>query len=183
MKLYTKHGDDGSTGLFGGQRVQKDALRVTAYGVVDELNSALGWARCVSEHDELNRIIDQLQPELFVLGSNLCMPPGQTSEHIPPLTDQHVEQMEKLIDTVCDPLPEMRYFILPGGCELAARLHIARTTCRAAERTVVALSHDEPVEPHVLKYLNRLSDLLFAMARRANQLQGVDDVPWRPEKK
>ncbi|QNN24658.1 cob(I)yrinic acid a,c-diamide adenosyltransferase [Planctomycetales bacterium ZRK34] len=180
MKLYTRHGDDGTTGLFGGQRVDKDSLRVTAYGVVDELNSALGLARCACTHDELAAIIDRVQPQLFVLGSNLCLPAGETSEHVPPLTDQHVQQLESLIDAVCAPLPEMRYFILPGGCELAARLHVARTTCRAAERAVVRLAHAEPVEAHLVQYLNRLSDLLFAMARRANQLEGVEDVPWKP---
>lgn len=180
MKLYTRHGDDGTTGLFGGQRVDKDSLRVTAYGVVDELNSALGLARCACSHEELTAIIDRVQPELFVLGANLCLPAGKTSKHVPPLTDQHVAELEQWIDAVCGPLPEMRYFVLPGGCELAARLHVARTTCRAAERAVVSLSHAEPVQAPLVQYLNRLSDLLFAMARRANQLEGVEDVPWKP---
>lgn len=181
MKLYTRHGDDGTTGLFGGQRVDKDSLRVAAYGLVDELNSALGLARCACGHDELTRIIDRLQPELFVLGANLCMPPGQRSDHIPPLSDQQVARLETTIDAVCEPLPAMRYFILPGGCELAARLHVARTTCRAAERAAVGLARAEPVDPPAIQYLNRLSDLLFAMARRANQLEGIEDVPWKPD--
>lgn len=183
MKLYTRHGDDGTTGLFGGQRVDKDAPRVIAYGCIDELNSVLGWARCVCEHEELNAIIDHVQPQLFDIGSNLCLPPGETNEHIPRLTDELVTQLERMIDATCEPLPAMRYFILPGGCELAARLHIARTTCRAAERSVVTLMHGEPADARIVHYLNRLSDLLFAMARRANQLAGVDDVPWKPSAK
>jgi cob(I)alamin adenosyltransferase len=183
MKLYTRTGDDGSTGLFGGKRVSKDAPRVDAYGTVDELNSALGLAAAACPFDELTQIIARLQPELFEIGSNLCTPAGSHNKHIPPITPAHIEAMEKAIDAVCAPLPPMKHFVLPGGTELASRLHMARCICRRAERLIVALGRDEPLDPLVVTYMNRLSDLLFAMSRRANQLAGVEDVPWIPRAK
>ncbi|MBI1368130.1 MAG: cob(I)yrinic acid a,c-diamide adenosyltransferase [Planctomycetes bacterium] len=180
MKIYTKHGDDGSTGLFGGKRVLKDDLRVAAYGSVDELNSALGLARCACDASELARLIDRIQPRLFDVGANLCTPPEAMNDHIPRVTEAQVEALEAAIDDLTSHLPPMKHFILPGGCEAAARLHIARTACRLAERHIVTLAQHETVDPVIVRYMNRLSDLLFVIARRANQLAGVDDVPWKP---
>jgi cob(I)alamin adenosyltransferase len=178
IKLYTRQGDDGSTGLFGGRRVPKDSPRVETFGTVDELNSALGLARAACGFEQINRVLDRLQSELFDLGANLCTPSDASRKHIPPITPAHIEWLESTIDELCAPLPPMRHFVLPGGCELAARLHLARCVCRRAERLVVSLSKLETLDALVIIYLNRLSDLLFAAARRANQLAGVEDVPW-----
>ncbi|MCC7146883.1 MAG: cob(I)yrinic acid a,c-diamide adenosyltransferase [Phycisphaeraceae bacterium] len=185
MKLYTRRGDDGSTDLFGGQRVPKDALRVETYGTVDELNGALGLALAAGGSKEILDILREQQALLFVLGSQLACPSSADTDSaappapaVPAITAAHVQRLEDLIDLVCQPLPPMRTFILPGGCELAARLHLARAICRRAERVGVSLSRHESVPPTALIFLNRLSDLLFALARRANQLQGIPDVPW-----
>lgn len=182
-KLYTRGGDDGTTGLFGGRRVFKDDPRVETFGCVDELNSALGLARSACDFDELSIILDQVQPELFEIGANLCTPHGTVNRHIPPITPCHIERLENSIDEICAPLAPMRHFILPGGSELASRLHLARCVCRRAERVVVSLGKIEPLDALVVIYLNRLSDLLFAMARRANQLAGGEDVAWIPGEK
>lgn len=179
VKLYTRHGDDGSTSLFGGQRVEKHALRVEAYGAIDELNSALGLAATAAD-GTLKPIIEQLQAELFQLGATVCTPPGKSVRHVAPVTGAHVAQLETTIDALTEGLAPMRHFILPGGSEAAARLHVARTVCRRAERRLVALAQHEAVDPPVLAYFNRLSDLLFAMARAANHRAGVADVPWKP---
>lgn len=187
MKLYTKRGDDGVTDLFGGARVAKDSLRVAAFGDVDELNATLGLAAAACRHEELSAILRAVQARLFELGADLSTPeaqpkPGDASPRkaagIPRISAEHVAEAERQIDAVCAPLEAMKHFILPGGSELAARLHLARTVCRRAERVCVALSKHEYVSKDLLIYLNRLSDLFFAMARRANQLEGVSDVPW-----
>ena len=178
MKLYTKTGDDGSTGLFGGTRVRKDTLRVEAYGTVDELNAAVGLALSACKQSELATILVRLQNELFDLGAVLCSPPGPLPKHIKPITQDHITRAERDIDNCCAPLPPLKNFILPGGCELASRLHLARCVARRAERIIVSLAAQEPLDPNVIIYINRLSDLLFAMSRRANQLQGVEDVLW-----
>lgn len=189
MKLYTRSGDDGSTGLFGGGRVQKDNPRVEAYGCVDEFNAFLGWARCTittSEHANaperiFGSILDALQSRLFDLGADLATPSGSKHENrIHRISQANVTQAEQWIDEVDAQNSPMTNFVLPGGTELAARLHIARTVCRRAERAMVQLSHDEPVNPQAIIFINRLSDLLFAMARRANKESGVSDVPWVP---
>ena len=179
MKLYTKTGDDGTTGLFGGQRVRKDCLRVEAYGTVDELNAALGLAAAACQNAGLSAVLARLQNELFDLGAVLCSPPGPLPQHIRPITRDHVDRAERDIDAICSELPDLKNFILPGGSELAARLHLSRCIARRAERIMVALGESEPVDPNVLVYINRLSDLLFAMARRANQLEGIEDVFWK----
>lgn len=183
MTLYTRTGDDGTTGLFGGQRVGKDALRVEAYGSVDEVNSLLGWcaAACEEPTREIADVLRELQHRLFELGADLSTPrptQGADQASIPRIGPEQVVAVEKLIDAVVAPLPEMKTFILPGGSELASRLHVARTACRRAERICVALARAENIGPDVCVFLNRLSDLLFALARRSNQLLGVDDVPW-----
>ncbi len=181
MKLYTRTGDDGTTGLYGGQRTTKHALRVEAYGTVDELNASLGLAAAACDDADMNRMIMRLQSRLFDLGADLCTPLDASVKHEVRITPDHVTELESLIDAATEPLPPIKYFVLPGGSELAARLHLARTICRRAERCIVALADAEPVGEGVVPYINRVSDLMFALARRANQLGGVDDVPWVSE--
>ena len=167
----------------------KDDLRVEAYGTVDELSSALGLAAAASRDDDLTKIIALLQNRLFDLGAQLATPPpqedrarsGGTAE-APRIVESDVRCLEELIDRICEPLPDLKHFILPGGSELAARLHAARTICRRAERLCVSLARLEHLESIATVYLNRLSDLLFAMARRANQLEGVKDVVWKADR-
>jgi cob(I)alamin adenosyltransferase len=180
MKLYTRHGDDGTTGLFGGDRIDKPALRIEAFGTIDETNSAIGSALVVCPFAELTGPLSRIQSELFDLGAVLSLPHGQTSPHIKPMTGVHVTRLEHEIDALEAQLQPMRHFILPGGSELAARLHLARCIARRAERIIVALHRHEPLDAMLLAYINRLSDLLFAMARRANQLHNIPDVPWKP---
>lgn len=185
MKIYTRTGDDGRTALFGGGRVPKDAVRVTAYGTVDELNAVLGWS-LVQLADATSRDRLQLvQHDLFALGSALATPPpaeGRRSPAIPDVPVGRVEAMEGWIDEADDELPPLKAFVLPGGSTGAAALHVARTVCRRAERAVVTLAGSEPVDDGITVYLNRLSDLLFALARLENLRAGVGDVEWeKPE--
>lgn len=186
MKLYTKSGDDGTTGLVTGQRIKKDTPRVEACGGVDELNSAVGLAVAACRDIQLKAVLATVQKRLFEVGADLMTPQdqvGQAAGAVVRLGPDRITEAERAIDTISQQLPPVAHFILPGGSELAARLHTARTACRLAERRVVALSHHEPVNRHVVVYLNRLSDLMFAMARRANQLEGVPDVAWEGGKR
>lgn len=176
MKIYTRTGDAGQTGLWGGHRVPKDALRVQAYGAVDEANAALGVARACGVDAELDRILAQVQDYLFVVGADLATPGAAAS--IPRVEERDAAALEDLIDGLERELEPLRQFILPGGSLAAAHLHLARTVCRRAERWAVALAREEPINTHVLTYLNRLSDLLFVLARSANARAGVTDVPW-----
>jgi cob(I)alamin adenosyltransferase len=184
MKLYTKRGDDGSTDLFGGVRLPKDSLRFQTIGTVDELNAVVGLALAGCSHEEIGGMLTVLQSRLFEIGADLSTPlPAEGSPDkaaIPRISAAHIAEAEGMIDRLCEPLEPMRFFILPGGSELSARLHHARTVARRAERDTIALSRSEPVSRDLLILLNRLSDLFFAMARRANQLHGVGDVPWTP---
>ncbi len=185
MKLYTKTGDSGETGLFDGSRVPKDHPRVCAYGAVDALNSFLGSARAVCTHDDLAAHLEQIQRELFDTGADLATPEPAAGAAAPPravprISAAQVVQLEHWIDEACDALPPLRSFILPGGCELACRIHLARAACRDAERLVVALQHSDRINHHVLLYLNRLGDLLFAWARLANARANVPDTIWSP---
>lgn len=183
MKLYTRNGDDGDTHLFGGDRVSKNHPRVRAYGTVDELNAALGLAvsSCAFE-DELSDLLHGLQSRLFDLGADLCCPrDSKHAEKVRRIEQHHIDELEAMIDTACADLPDLHCFILPGGTETAARLHVARTICRRAERLVVELTQTEDLGPAIAIFLNRLSDLLFALARQANHRIGVEDVPWKPE--
>jgi cob(I)alamin adenosyltransferase len=175
MKLYTKTGDDGSTGLFGGQRVGKDEARVEAYGTVDEANAALGCAHAVCSDPTLRTDLEALMGRLFDLGADLATP-GSADRRI---GQTACDDLERLIDRTEVGNTPLKTFILPGGCELAARLHLARAIVRRAERRVVPLVRRGEVEPAGLVYLNRLGDLLFALARRANRQAGVEDVPWQ----
>jgi cob(I)alamin adenosyltransferase len=183
MKIYTKTGDAGETGLFGGGRVRKDSVRVDAYGEVDELNASLGLARSLGLPRELDALLRTLQEQLFTVGAVLATPAGtRASEHIPRLEPQWIEAMEKAIDGFETELSPMTHFILPGGSQAAAALHLARTVCRRAERRVVAALREGEAQQEAVVYLNRLSDLLFVMARVANHRAGVEDVKWVPEK-
>ena len=182
MKLYTRTGDDGTTGLIGGRRVGKDEMRLDAYGTVDELNATLGLV-AAADPNWAGRIAP-VQADLFVVGSHLAAPEGPTGNvSLPPLPDDATARLERDIDAADETLPPLTSFILPGGGETSARLHLARCIARRAERLAVALSrHDpeHPAPPAVLAYLNRLSDWLFAHARLANHEAGVPDVPWKP---
>ena len=187
MKIYTKTGDRGETGLFGGQRVRKDHVRVEAYGEVDELNSTLGLVVLHLEaagQGETAAGLRQVQADLFTVGANLATPApedgGRENAYIPALEPGRVEALERWIDAAEAELEPLKSFILPGGAPAAAVLHLARTVCRRAERRVVALAHEAHVAPEYVMYLNRLSDLLFTLARLANRRAGVADVPWTP---
>jgi cob(I)alamin adenosyltransferase len=178
MKIYTKTGDDGETGLFGGARVPKDDPRVAAYGTVDELNAAIGLARC-DLPDELDPILERLQADLLVLGAELACAPGKTDRlKLELIGEADIARLETQIDASESALLPLENFILPGGTATAARLHVARTICRRAEREVLTLTRTSGVRRELLVYLNRLSDLLFVLARRANAISGIPDVPW-----
>jgi cob(I)alamin adenosyltransferase len=177
VKIYTKTGDDGTTGLIGGKRLAKDELRIEAYGTVDECNALLGLAAVALEGELADRIA-RVQSDLFAVGSHLAAPSGGTDNiALPTLPDPAV--LEGEIDAADGELPALTSFILPGGSESAARLHLARCVARRAERLCVGLSRMESVPGPILVYLNRLSDWLFTMARLANARGGVADVPWR----
>lgn len=181
MKIYTRAGDDGKTALFGGGRVHKDDARVAAYGTVDELNAVLGWCLTVMSDDPSRRRLELVQHDLFALGSVLATPPtpeGRKRPATPEIPMERVEAMERWIDEADETLPALKAFVLPGGGEGAAALHVARTVCRRAERAVVALSRLEEVDGGVTVYLNRLSDLLFTLARLENHHAGLGDVEW-----
>jgi len=180
MKIYTRTGDAGQTGLFGGGRVPKDDARVAAYGEVDELNAALGVARAAGL-DEPCRV---LQEQLFTVGAVLATPRETKADaHIPHVDPVWITAMESSIDTLEKELQPQRHFILPGGTPGSAALHLARTVCRRAERRVVPLFREGLVDEVTLHFLNRLSDLLFVMARTVNHRAGVEDVKWIPEVK
>ena len=180
MKIYTKAGDDGSTGLIGGQRVSKSDGRIECVGAVDELNAAIGWA-AVSAGKHAGELAGKnraVQNEMFVIGSHQACPDDRPPEHLPSLEESSIGRLEMEMDAATEELEPLRNFILPGGSETSARLHIARAVCRRAERVVVAFSHDRPVSATVITYLNRLSDWLFVQARWANLRSGVKDVAW-----
>lgn len=180
MKIYTRTGDDGTTGLFGGPRVRKDSPRIEAYGAVDELNCVLGLTRAAQPPAEIDALLERFQNELFELGAELASPQAEKlgTATIGPT---HVERLEQAIDRFEAGLTPLRQFILPGGAPCAAWLHLARTVCRRAERRVVALASlpGETVSASAVTYLNRLSDLLFVLARASNAACGEPDVPWR----
>lgn len=181
-RIYTRTGDDGSTGLFGGGRVAKDDRRVEAYGAVDELNAAIGVAVAELTDTPLRPRLLRVQSDLFTLGSHLATPRSDSpaATHLPELPEARPAEMEQWIDEADEELPPLRAFILPGGGRAAAALHYARTVCRRAERRVVTLAAQEPVQPAIVVYLNRLSDLLFAFARLATKRAGGTDERWEP---
>ncbi len=181
MKLYTRTGDDGTTSLFSGQRVPKDDPRVTAYGESDALNAAIGSAAVACEDAMLSGILGELQKACFVLGADLATPPGAKQErHIHRIEASDVVELEQAIDAIEEANTSLNSFVLPGGSELASRLHLARVEARRCERAMVSLvsDHPEAVSAEAIQWINRCSDLLFAMARAANRLADVPDTPW-----
>jgi cob(I)alamin adenosyltransferase len=180
MKIYTRTGDQGDTSLFGGQRVPKDALRIEAYGTVDELNSVLGIVRADNTHAAIDSLLGTIQEGLFVLGADLATPRSTDKKELRRIIPSDAGDIEREIDAIESRLEPLRSFILPGGSPVAARLHFARTVCRRAERAVVRLSRNEDVGDDVIIYLNRLSDFLFVLARFANQTAHFPEVKWKP---
>ena len=178
-RVYTRTGDDGTTGLGGGQRVPKDSARIAAYGTVDELSSVIGVAGALGLDPKLAAALGRIQNELFNVGSDLCiLEEDKAAMPVPVVEERHVEALERLMDELQSELTPLENFILPGGTPGAAQLHVARTVCRRAEREVIHLSRHEPIGPWVVRYLNRLSDALFVMARYENLKRGVPDVLW-----
>jgi cob(I)alamin adenosyltransferase len=181
MKIYTRTGDKGDTGLFGGVRVPKDDPRVEAYGTVDETNAVIGVALSHCQVAFVQRVLGEVQSDLFTLGAELASVSGHEDRlGIPLLTDADVLRLERAIDEAEEPLPPLKNFILPGGPPDVSALHLARTVSRRAERRVLSLAQRETVRPTVLVYLNRLADLLFVLARRAGHENGAVEVPWAP---
>jgi cob(I)alamin adenosyltransferase len=180
-RIYTRTGDEGLTGLGGGQRVPKDSARVETYGTVDELNSQLGVALAIGLCDRLEAELPRIQNELFDLGSDLATPAVSQARHpVPTVEPRHIEKLERLIDELNATVGPLENFLLPGGSAGAAQLHVARTVCRRAERAATRLAREEAIGPTVLPYLNRLSDALFVMARFENHERGVSEPLWRP---
>jgi cob(I)alamin adenosyltransferase len=181
FRIYTRTGDDGTTGLFGGTRVAKDSLRIESYGDIDELNSAIGLARAHGVRRDHDALLGLVQEQLFVLGADLATPVRSDDRRpaVPRVTLAEVECLEQAIDRLEEELPPLTSFILPGGTPAGATLHLARTICRRAERRIVALLHQEPeTGPLPLQYVNRLSDMLFVLARSVNHAAGVSEQPW-----
>lgn len=181
MKIYTKTGDAGDTGLFGGGRVAKNHPRVEAYGDVDELNAALGFVRAVEQMPRIDEVLVPVQRDLFAIGALLATPDiDKMRAHLEKarIDDERIAELEHAIDAADAELPPLRAFIVPGGSPKAAALHVARTVCRRAERRVVELANDTEIPDLVVIYLNRLSDLLFTLARLSNKHGGVGEVTW-----
>lgn len=175
-KIYTRTGDDGSTGLGDGSRTVKDGARVSAYGTTDELNSILGMVLAHGTPDDVQRVLHEVQHHLFDLGGELCIPGHQA------IQQSHIDWLESTLDHFNESLPALKDFILPGGSLAAANCHLARTVCRRAERLVVSLQRDEEVPPFSMKYLNRLSDLLFVVARVIARHEGGSEVLWQKDR-
>ncbi len=180
MKIYTKTGDKGETGLIGGTRVLKSALRVEAYGEVDELNAVLGYARAKLTDESMQESLLGIQRDLFAIGAQLADPRGQVEKKAEKaaVNEERVKELEAMIDRYDTMLQPLHSFILPGGAESGAILHLARAVCRRAERRMVALSRETPLPPVLIAYVNRLSDLLFTLARVINREAGIEEIPW-----
>jgi cob(I)alamin adenosyltransferase len=189
MKVYTKTGDKGTTALFGGTRVPKNHIRIESYGTVDELNSHIGLIRDQEINFTYKNVLIEIQNKLFTVGAILATPPdkellknGKERLNIPKITEKDIEFMENAIDVMEQTLPQMTHFVLPGGHTAVSYCHIARCVCRRAERLAVHLNEIEPIDFYVLKYLNRLSDYLFVLARKLSQDLKGEEVQWIPEK-
>ena len=180
-KIYTKTGDDGTTGLFGGARLPKNHIRIEAYGTVDELNSVIGWLMTHIDDSDSKTLLLSIQSRLFTVGSNLASDPDK--EMITPdLVDEDIKTIEESIDAMQHDLPQLKHFILPGGSPSVSAAHLARTVCRRAERRCVALAFESEVEPKIILYLNRLSDYFFVLARWLAQKEGIEEIKWIPRK-
>ena len=189
MKVYTKTGDKGTTALFGGTRVPKDHIRIESYGTVDELNSYIGLIRDQDFNQHYKDILIEIQDRLFTVGAILATPPekevlknGEKRLQNLGILESDIELLEKEIDTMEEELPQMTHFVLPGGHTTVSYCHVARCVCRRAERLAVHLSHNEPVADIAIKYLNRLSDYLFVLARKLSHDLHADEVKWIPRK-
>ncbi len=181
FKIYTRAGDEGKTGLIGGERVFKNHVRVESYGTVDELNSHIGMIRCFVKGEKEEILLSEVQNDLFTVGSFLASSPG-TNFTLPELGEEKILKLESEIDRLTLELPELKHFILPGASLQGSQAHIARCVCRRAERLVVSLSEIEIVPKFVVKYLNRLSDYLFTLARFLDHKNGGIEIIWKPEK-
>ena len=189
MKVYTKTGDSGTTALFGGTRVSKDHARIESYGTVDELNSYIGLIRDQEMNPHFKTILIEIQDRLFTVGAILATPPekeimknGEKRLQNLGILESDIELLENEIDTMEDSLPQMTHFVLPGGHTTVSYCHVARCVCRRAERLAVHLNHNEPIAPIAIKYLNRLSDYLFVLARKLSFDLNADEVKWIPRK-
>lgn len=183
MKIYTKTGDKGETGLFGGERVSKDSLRITSYGTIDELNSYIGYATTLVKDESIRKNLLTIQNYLFTLGSDLATTVNEKNEklNIKRTPQSYYEEIERLIDHYDSQLDELKNFILPGGSKSAALLHVCRTVCRRAEREVVALKNSVTIGDNIVIFLNRLSDLLFVLSRFENKVSNHLDTIWNPK--
>lgn len=181
MKIYTKTGDKGTTALFGGKRVSKADLRIDTYGTIDELNSWIGLLRDQEVNKKREAVLIEIQDRLFTVGSILATEPGNTKVKIPSLLPSDITFLEKEIDQMDQSLEPMRSFILPGGHPSVSFGHLARTVCRRAERLTVALNSQEPIDPLVVQYLNRLSDYLFMLCRKMGAELKAAETPWTPK--
>lgn len=184
LKIYTKTGDEGTTSLLGGTRVSKSSLRIDAYGTIDTLNSYIGWACDYQEEEPVITFLRQIQEHLFTIGSSLATDPNkEVKMDLPHLKMEDIYQLEQAIDAINEQVPPLRSFILPGGHVAVSACHIARCSCREAERLIVALiTNDELVEPLVIPYLNRLSDYLFMLARYTSMKLGIEEITWKGRK-
>jgi cob(I)alamin adenosyltransferase len=180
MKIYTKTGDQGTTALFGGQRLPKSDLRIEAYGTIDELNSHMGLLRDQPVNTVRKELLIEIQDRLFTIGSILATEPGNTKVKIPSLLESDITLLEKEIDKMDAQLPAMKFFVLPGGHSSVSIGHVVRTVCRRAERLVIALHAQSPVDAVVIKYINRLSDYLFMLCRMMAHELKIEETPWRP---
>jgi len=182
MKIYTKKGDDGTTGLIGGTRVNKFDLRIECYGTVDELNANIGMLNDLQEDESIKKELKSIQDLLFNVGSILAADPEKNKMELPGVEKTHVEFLEQKMDEMTGELPELKHFILPGGHIAVSAAHIARCVCRRAERLVVHLSKKDKVDPIILQYLNRLSDYLFVLGRKIAQNLKITEIKWNPSK-
>ncbi len=180
MKIYTKTGDKGETSLYGGKRVSKSDIRIESYGTVDELNSYIGLLGDLEVNINRKGILKEIQDRLFTIGAALAADPEKPQLKKPDLLESDLEVLEKEIDLMQNILPEMKFFILPGGHQHVSFCHLARTVCRRAERLVVLLSETDPVDVIIIMYLNRLSDFLFVLSRKMAMELGVEEIPWKP---
>lgn len=180
MKIYTKTGDNGTTGLIGGTRLSKAHIRIDAYGTVDELNSYIGLLGDQPVNEHRKSLLKEIQDRLFTMGSHLAADPKQTKKILPDLIEEDITLLEKEMDKMDESLEPMRYFILPGGHPSVSFAHVARTVCRRAERTVIQLHEQEEVEEIVIRYLNRLSDYIFVLCRMMAKELNVEEISWKP---
>ena len=179
MKIYTKFGDSGETALYGGTRIPKDALQIEAIGTVDELNAYIGYTQTLIDDTDLCDLMERIQNHLFSLGADLATPATHTKSTEMRISADFTTEMEKVIDTLSEELPPLTNFILPGGCQAGSVLHVARAVCRRSERCVVRLTREADVNPEIIRSLNRLSDLLFVLARVANHRSQIPEPIWK----